>query len=272
MRPRRSASCWPNANRRAHISAALSKSVALTRAQLEDLRARHGLVVEALLGLRRRRQDRLGQALVLLHAVGQIVAAERAAALRVVRPDRRRRDARQVRAHHELDRQRLALARHSDRRIGHVDDVVRRDVGGRLEPERGHLVQNLALERNRAQHDVERADPVGRDQRPPSVAHVTVAHLALVLLAELGKVRAAQRLVQLRANHGFVDRFAHDEDSSARALSMIAPAWRRWCSRLKARSISPASRRAAMSLSAPSRSRNFPSPATARSAFRCTSS
>ena len=168
MRPRRSASCWPNANSaRAHLGRAVEVGRA-EGAQLEDLRARHGLVVEALLGLRRRRQDRLGQALILLHAVGQVVAAERAAALRVVRPDRRRRDARQVRAHHELDRQRLAFARDGDGRIGHVDDVVRRDVGGRLEPERRHLVQHLALERNRAQHDVERADPVGRDQRPPS--------------------------------------------------------------------------------------------------------
>ncbi len=55
------------------------------------------------------------------------------------------------------------------------------------------------------EHDVEGADAIGGDERAPAVPHVAVAHLAFVLLAELGKVGGVQRLVELRAQDLFVD-------------------------------------------------------------------
>src|SRR4029078_10622339 len=118
---------------------------------------------------------------------------------------------------------------------------------------------------------VERAQPVGHDQRPLAVAHVAVAHLPLVLLTQLGQVGGVQGLRQLRANRLFVD-LSHEVSSSLSARSMIAPVWRRWCCRSKARSISPAVSRWAMSASAASSARTLPSPSTAAGALRSTSS
>src|SRR6185503_10628867 len=72
------------------------------RAAPDQLGRRDRLVVLALLGLGRRGQERRGQALVLLHALGQRVAAELARAALVGVPDRGGGHAGQVGAHDEL--------------------------------------------------------------------------------------------------------------------------------------------------------------------------
>src|SRR5262249_58495773 len=128
---------------------------------------------------------------------------------------------------------------------------------GGLEPEGGHLVQDLPLEGDRPQHHVEGGQAVGDHDRALAVADVAVAHLSLVLLAELGERRAIQGLAQLRPDDPVFDWHlnsfpgVHGGSPSASARSMISPAWRRWCSRSNARSISAGDRRAATSTSPP---------------------
>ena len=86
----------------------------------EDLLARAGHVVLALGGLGGRREDGLGQLLVLLQPLGQRVAAEVADAALVVRPQAGRRRARGVRAHDHLDEDRRALDALEDVGVGHA--------------------------------------------------------------------------------------------------------------------------------------------------------
>jgi len=154
--------------------------------------------VGALLGLRRRRHEGLGERLVLPHPVWERVAGEAARARLVVLPDRRRRHAGEVGAHHHLDRQGPALdgARHV--RVRHVDQVVRGEAPRLLEPVRGELVQHLALERDRAQHHVEGTQPVRHHQDALTAPAVALAHLAVVVLAELPEVDVVQGLPELR--------------------------------------------------------------------------
>src|SRR5207249_312109 len=115
---------------------------------------------------------------------GQLVSAERSLALLVVGPDARRRRARDVRAHHHLHAQRLALQALEDVRIRQPHEVALRDALRLLEPPRGETVQHLALERDRAEHAIERADAIGDDDEAPIAAAVVVADLSFVPLPE----------------------------------------------------------------------------------------
>ena len=148
--------------------------------------------------------------------------AELALAARVVRPDARRGHAGDVRAHHPLDGQRLALDRDRHRGIRHGDQVVRRDVLRLLHPPRGQLVQDLALEGQGAEHAIEGADPIRRHEDAAAITgSIAVAYLALDLLAELVEVGAIERAREARAERLGRDR--HDDaPASASARSTMA--------------------------------------------------
>ena len=139
-------------------------------------------LVVALLGLRRRREDRLRQLLGLLQAGGQLDAGDRARAL-VVLPAR----ARDVAAHDALDRQHLQpldpqrapalVGRHA---VGGGEEVVGHDLLRQPEPQDGEARQDLALVRDRRRmDDVVGRDPVGGDHQQVAVQVVDLADLAL---------------------------------------------------------------------------------------------
>ena len=156
------------------------------------------------LGFRRRREDRLGELLRLLQALGQRDAADRAGLL-VVLPAR----ADDVAAHHRLDRQGLQLL-HDDRaaayllalfRLHHslgidAGELVRNHMAQAAEPEVGHLVQHAPFVRNRVgQHDVEGGEAVARHDQHLVVADgVDIADLALADARQALDARLVQRL------------------------------------------------------------------------------
>ena len=110
-----------------------------------------------------------GEPLVLLEPVGQLVAAEDALARGVVRPDARRGDAGDVRAHDHLDRERRALgarARWDRARAARGSASRGRSCSNH---HAASAIQNLALEGKRAEHAIERADAIGDDDEAPSV-------------------------------------------------------------------------------------------------------
>jgi hypothetical protein len=107
-------------------------------------------------------------------------------------PDRRRGHARHVGTHDELDRDDFAFSGDRHRRIGNLDDVVRGQVLGDLEPVRCDLVQDLALERDGSQHDVEGADSIGDNDDAAIVLDVAIPDLAGVFLAERWEIGGFQ--------------------------------------------------------------------------------
>ena len=163
-------------------------------AALDHILGRDQLVV--LVRLRRRRDQVLPELLVLLEALGQVDAAVLAHTVLVVRPQRRRRRARDVPAHHELDRERRALAADRHVRVGDRQHVVRHDVLRLLEPPRRGQVQHLALERHRAQLAVEARHAVRGDQHHLVVALEAVTHLTdvQVLHVDALQVRLRKRV------------------------------------------------------------------------------
>ena len=93
-----------------------------------------------------------------------------------------------------------------------------------LEPVGGDLVEHLALERDRAEHDVEGADAIGDHDDPAPVARVAVAHLALVLVAQVGEVGLVEGLFELClddvvGNHA---RFSSGSAFAKRAIDDLA--------------------------------------------------
>jgi len=77
-----------------------------------------------------------------------------------------------------------------------------------VEPETRDLGQHLALQRNRGQHAVEGRKPIACDQDAPPVGQVViVAHLAGVMVRQLGDRRIPQRAIEIggeqsRIGHG----------------------------------------------------------------------
>ncbi len=138
-------------------------------------------LVVADVGLRRGREDRLGQLLGLPQALGQGDPRDGARRL-VVLPAR----AGDVAAHDALDGQHLELAhvqRPAAHLVGHVlgdrHEVVRHDVPRLVEPEGRQRGQHLALVGNRCRmHDVVRRDPVRGDHQDAVAEVVHLADLA----------------------------------------------------------------------------------------------
>ena len=143
----------------------------------------------ARLGLRRRREDRLGQP-VGLDEPGRQRTPHTVPDSSVLRPAR----AGEVAAGHALDRDHLGppdqhrpsgerrLAGERRREVRRIDgqDVVGDRSASRVEPEQRQPGQHPPLVRDRVREDdVERADPVGRDEEEPVLARlVDVADLA----------------------------------------------------------------------------------------------
>ena len=116
--------------------------------------------------------------------------------LLVVRPDARRRHAGQVRAHDHLDRQRRALARDRARsdRARRARGSARRRASSRTRTRRREfstwpLSGSVPSTRSNAL-----MRSVTTMMRRPSARRVVVADLALVLLAELRKIRVRERM------------------------------------------------------------------------------
>ena len=162
----------------------LEQGVLLRGAQatLEDFIARDVGVVLADFGLRRRRDDGLGETFVLAHTLGQLHAADFAHAALISPPG----TAAKVAAYNHFDGK--ALAKHAGRHhgVGRGLLPVGADVGRRIEKFGSDLVEHLSLVRDAlGQHNVESRDAVGghHDELLPAyvvnVAHLTVIHTRL---------------------------------------------------------------------------------------------
>ncbi|EAU69215.1 hypothetical protein STIAU_6193 [Stigmatella aurantiaca DW4/3-1] len=108
----------------------------------EDLRLGDGRVMLPILGLGGRGDEGHGKALVLAEPRGEGQAVGRVRSFLVVAPQA----AGEVAAHHHLEGEGLARARHGDVGVRHIQHVVGDDVPGPLEPERGQPVEHLSLE------------------------------------------------------------------------------------------------------------------------------
>jgi hypothetical protein len=71
---------------------------------------------------------------------------------------------REVRPHHELDRERLGAPGHGHARVRHVEHVVLHHQRGLLKPEVRQLVEQIALEGERGEDVVEGRKSIGGDQ------------------------------------------------------------------------------------------------------------
>ena len=114
--------------------------------------------VVALVGLCRRGDDGLRETLVLLHAVGELHAAEFTAAVLVLTPGRACEDA----ADDHLHAKTFALHADGHHGVGSRKLPVRTDVGCGIEELGGNLVQHLTFVGDALwQHHVECGDAVG---------------------------------------------------------------------------------------------------------------
>ena len=166
--------------------------------------------VVALVGLGGGREDRLGQPLGLTQSGGERPAHDRAGLL-VVGP----RGTEQVAPRHTLQADRLRRL-HQHRPTGHVatrglgkvggvgrHQMIGREVGGLLEPERGQRGEDPALVGDEVgEHDVEHRHAVGRDHQ-----HAVV--IDLVELAHLPAVPVRQRQAAHRACRRLLEHVDH---------------------------------------------------------------
>jgi hypothetical protein len=171
--------------------------------------------------LGRGRDDRRGQGGVVAQPVGQGVAIHLARALLVHRQHRRPRGAREIAAHHHLDRQDGDAAADHHIGIGIGQHMVGADIGCAVEPEPRQLRQHLTLERDRGQDAVKGREPVGRDQDaacgvlPVGGQVIAVAHLAEIGVRQFGDAGMVQHAGQvdhrgLRRGWGLFGRGAGD--------------------------------------------------------------
>lgn len=73
--------------------------------------------------------------------------------------------------------------------------MVGGEVAEFLEPESGHLVENLPFQGDRAQHDIESANTIGNHDGSPVVLDVAVADLPFKFSSKLAEIRVVQGLV-----------------------------------------------------------------------------
>ncbi len=149
---------------------------------------RQAFVVLSLLGFGRRGDDWLRQGVIFLEARRQLQAVGPGHTLAVQCPQTGARDARDVAADDDFDRQGGGLVHEHDVGVRHGHDVVGDQIGRLLEPPGSELVEHLPLVGDHAQHPVESTDAVGRDQQTTVAEVVDIADFALVLGAEAGQV------------------------------------------------------------------------------------
>ncbi len=141
----------------------------IDQASFGDVGTRQRYVVATVFRLGRRGDDRRVEARVLGEPVGELVAVDDARPGRVLRPQRRVGDARDVAPNDHLDRQRRGAASDQDVRVGHGHDMVVDEVAGLFEPPGGELVEDLPLVRHAGDDPVERRETVGGDEHPVPV-------------------------------------------------------------------------------------------------------
>ena len=126
-----------------------------------------------LVGLGRRCDDGLGEALVLAHAFRQFHAAELATSVLVFSPGA----AGEIAANDHLHTEAFSLEAHCDHRVGRCQLPVGHDVGGGVKERGGNLIEHLTLERNALrQDDIEGGDAIGGNHHHEvvvDVVHVT---------------------------------------------------------------------------------------------------
>ena len=139
--------------------------------------------VVTFVSLRRRGDDGLGEAFVLLHTVGQLHAAELTAAVLVLSPSRTCKD----RADNHLHTESLTLQTDGYHRVGCSQLPVGADVCGGVQELGGYLVQHLSLEGDALrQHHVESRDAVcgyHHHQVVVDIVHVTDFSVVNTLLS-----------------------------------------------------------------------------------------
>ena len=195
--PRAAAISRPRAKRASAFPDTSSHCAALSSPRGDDLRRGDRLVVLAVAGLGGGGEDRLRQLLVLAQAVGKAVPVHLAPAGLVHRPDRGAGGAGHIVAHDDLDRHDVEPAAHQHVGVGVFDDVVGADVAGVVEPEPRGLGQHLALAGDRGDATVEGRKAVGGDDDAPPVGQVViVAHLAAVMVGQLGDGRVVENEVE----------------------------------------------------------------------------
>ena len=152
--------------------------------------------VVALVGLGRRGDDGLGEALVLAHSLGQLDATELAASCLVLTPGRSREDATDDHLHTEA----LTLQAHRHHRVGGGQFPVGADVARLVEHLGCNLVQHLTFEGNTlGQHHVEGRDAVGGDHHHQVVvdvihiAYFAVVHAFLSIEMEISRCQCFHR-------------------------------------------------------------------------------
>mmetsp|Transcript_9101 Transcript_9101/g.30001 ORF Transcript_9101/g.30001 Transcript_9101/m.30001 type:complete len:243 (-) Transcript_9101:6-734(-) len=157
--------------------------------------------------LGRRRDDVLGQLLVLHHTIRQRVATIVASALVVVRPQRGGRTSGEITTNDELDGENLASFHNRHVWIRRRHHCVWHNVLRLLKPPLRCLVQHRTFEWNVRQMSIKRALSIGRHRDHVLAFDVRVANFALVLLPETQiALRHARvnRIHRLRLAHGIV--------------------------------------------------------------------
>ncbi|MNE37441.1 hypothetical protein D3C80_1312910 [compost metagenome] len=154
---------------------------------LHDLCRRQRFVMAAIEGLACRRNDRLGQNLVVFHPVRQAHAVHLSLTLLVKGQDRRAGGAGQITADHDFDRQYFKPLADDDIGIGVADHMVGADVLRLFEPVARCLGQDLPLIRNAGKDAVEGAEAVGGYDDAVAVGQIVVfPYLATVIIGQLG--------------------------------------------------------------------------------------
>ena len=153
-------------------------------------------------GLGGRGQDRIGQALVWPQAIRKPHAVHVPGPLAVEGEDGGSRGSGKEGAHDDLDRQDVQAASDDDVRVRILQDMVRADVGGLLEPVACSLGEHLALVGNGRKDPVEGGEPVRGDEDPPAIGQIVVlADLTPVVPGEPGEIDLFENWSQWRAGH-----------------------------------------------------------------------
>ena len=150
-----------------------------------DIAGAQRLVVPAVLGLGRRRDDGCREVGVLSQAIGEVIAVDRPGTVFVLTPERRAGDPGDVSADDHLHWQRLGGVGNEDIRVWDIDEMIGDDIAGSLEPPRAELVEHLTLVRHAGDHPVERREAVGGDEQALAAAvGIRNADLAVSAVAE----------------------------------------------------------------------------------------
>ena len=161
--------------------------VLLAHQSLSDDFLLRDVLVVTLVSLRSRCDDRLRELLVLLHALRQGDATQRAVTSLILSPCR----ASQVATDNHLHAETLALQSHRHHGVGRSQFPVRHDVSTCIEELRRNLIQHLSLERDAlGQHHIECRDSVSSNHHHQVIVDVIhVTYFAVIHFLLSGEVK-----------------------------------------------------------------------------------